>query len=114
MRRRDFHYYFYDILECVEKIEKYTVGMNLPAFIKDEKTLDAVIKNIIIMGEAARFISDEERNKYPEIAYREIIGMRNILVHNYLGTDYEEVWRTVIEEVPLLKQQIQTILKELE
>lgn len=114
MKKRDASFYFYDILECIEKIEKYTAGMSLSKFVSDEKTLDAVIKNIIIIGEAARLIPDEAKAKSPEIAYRDIIGMRNILVHNYLGTDFEEVWRTVEEEIPILKKQVQAILKELD
>ena len=114
MRKRYAAFYFYDVLECIEKIEKYTAGMDLYLFIQDEKTIDAVIKNIIIAGEAFRLIPDEIRMKYPEIEYREIIGMRNILVHNYLGTDFEEVWKTVEEEIPVLKQQVQFILKNLE
>jgi len=114
MKNKDLKFYFCDMLECIEKIEKYSAGMSLSGFIEDEKTLDAVIKNIIIISEAARLIPEEDRKKYPKIEYREIIGMRNILVHNYLGTDYEEVWKTVQEEVPVLKKQVQKILKEIE
>ncbi len=113
MRKRDLSFYLQDMLECIQKIEKYSEGMNLDGFIQDEKTLDAVIKNIIVIGEAARLISEEDRTKYPEIEYRLIIGMRNILVHNYLGTDFEEVWKTIQDDLPTLKRQVQKILREL-
>jgi uncharacterized protein with HEPN domain len=113
MKNRDLVLFFQDILECIDKIEKYTFNMNHEDFVKDEKTFDAVVKNMIIIGEAAKFIPDEIRNSHPEVEFKLIIGMRNILVHNYLGTDYKEVWRTAKEEMPILKVKIQNILNKL-
>jgi uncharacterized protein with HEPN domain len=106
-------FYFEDILDCITKIELYTQNLTLETFLADSKTQDAVVKNIIVIGEATRLIPENIRNHYAELPYKAIIGMRNILVHNYLGTDHEEVWRTIQDELPTLKTQVLDILQEM-
>ena len=77
---------------------------------RDEKTQNAVIRQIEIIGEASRHVSVELRTAIPDIPWGKMIGMRNILIHQYEGVDADEVWRTVDHELPTLKRQIERIL----
>ena len=85
MSKRDVRLFLYDILEAISKIENYTKGMSYDEFIHDEKTIDAVIRNLEIIGEAAKNIPEDAKNKYPEIPWKEIAGMRDKLIHAYFG-----------------------------
>ena len=102
-----------DILEAIERIERYTArGREL--FVQDELLQTWVVHHIQIIGEAARTISETLRNTHPEIPWRQIIAMRHIHVHNYFGVDAEEVWSAVENDLPDLKKKTQAILKQLE
>jgi uncharacterized protein with HEPN domain len=81
-----------DILTCVEKIKKYKRGMSYKQFYEDGKTVDAVIRNMEIIGEAAWFIPLEIQEKYPELAWLETRGMRNIMAHEYFGVSLPIIW----------------------
>ena len=111
---RDYKLYLYDIKEAVEKIEDFKKGMNFDQFANDRKTVDAVVRNLEIIGEATKRIPKRIRNKYPEIDWKAIIGMRNIIVHEYFGVRLEIVWKTIKERLPELKNKIEKILKEVE
>lgn len=101
--------YIDDIKKAISKIESYVTGMTFDEFIKDVKTIDAIIRNIEIIGEAARHISHEVRLKYIEIPWKEIIGTRNKVLHEYFGIDEKILWKTIQEDLPLLKEQIENI-----
>lgn len=90
------------MFECCERIETYTKGINKRAFLADTKTQDAVIRQLEIMGEAARLIAASAMEDSP-IPVKAIVGMRNLLIHDYLGVDLEIVWKTVKRELPRLK-----------
>lgn len=79
--------YIEDILDSINSIEKFTEGYSYENFIEDEKTYEAVIRKFGIIGEACNKISNETKEKYPDIHWREIIGMRNKIIHNYFGVD---------------------------
>ncbi|WP_132052045.1 HepT-like ribonuclease domain-containing protein [Pseudocnuella soli] len=81
-----------DILDSAAKILAYTEGLTFEGFIKDSKTVDAVIRNFEIIGEAANRLPEEFRNSYPEIDWNRIRGFRNRIVHDYFGIDYSIVW----------------------
>lgn len=101
-----------DIMEAIEKIEKYaTVGKS--HFISDEKTQIWVIFHLQIIGEASSNISPEVKDKFPEIPWPNIIAMRNIIVHEYFGIDLNEIWNTLTNKLPELKQQITKIINTL-
>ncbi len=110
MPKRDPTLFLYDILECIEKIQKYVSGMTYEDFENDERTVDAVLRNLEIIGEAARNIPSEFRVKYPDIPWRRIVGLRNVVIHEYFGVDLENIWEIVKNDLPDLKQKIKTLL----
>ena len=94
---------FLDMLDSVETVLKYTLGMGFDEFLEDRKTRDAVIRNIQVLGEAANRVPKDIREQYPEIEWMRIIRSRHILVHDYAGIDYEIVWRIIEIHLPPLK-----------
>lgn len=107
---RDFKVAVGDILEAIERIERYTQKVSLAAFSENEEKIDAVVRNLEIIGEAARHIPQTVRVKYPEIEWRKIIGLRDILIHEYFGIDLTIVWDIVRNKLPQLKDQLQALL----
>jgi len=93
-----------DINESIRKIEKYTHGVNFDKFSKDEQMIDAVVRNLSIIGEAVRNVPKEIKVKNPNVAWNEIKGMRNKVIHEYFGTDEEILWKTVQEDIPVFKK----------
>ena len=110
MSRNDFILLVEDMLESANKIVKYTHGYDLENFLNDDRTIDAVVRNFEIIGEAANRISPEIRNDYPEIAWRRIRGFRNRIVHEYFGIDHEIVWSIITSDIEELIFQLQSIL----
>jgi uncharacterized protein with HEPN domain len=98
------------MLESTERIEIYAKGVTKREFLEDTKTQDAVIRQLEIMGEAARHIAADAMEDSP-IPVKAIVGMRNLLIHDYLGVDLEIVWKTVKEDVPRLKAYLQKKIK---
>jgi uncharacterized protein with HEPN domain len=109
---RDYRLYLKDILEAMESIEIFIGEMSLDSFQADDKTTSAVIRKFEIIGEAARQIPDSIRQAYPQVAWKEMAGMRDRLIHGYFGVDYRLVWTTIQERIPEVKPQIQRILEE--
>lgn len=109
MSKRDSLLLLADILEAVEKIKKYTAGLSFEMFIEDSKTLDAVIRNFEIIGEAANRLPEEYKDKYPTIDWFRIIGFRNRIVHDYMGIDYKIVWTIVQKYIDQLSADIEKI-----
>ena len=102
-----------DILQAVEKIDLYTEGMSQEAFMKDSRTIDAVVRNLEIIGEAASRIPEEFRTRYPDIPWRRIVGLRNRIVHEYFGVDLDIVWSVLTVDLPPLGTQIKQIFDNL-
>lgn len=98
------------ILESIEAIEKYLANTPEDKFFDDLQAQDAVIRRFEIIGEATRNISDEFKNKHPEIPWPKMIGMRNELIHEYFGVDAELVLATAKEKLPELKEQIKKLI----
>lgn len=105
---------FEDILESIEKIEKYVKGLTEREFEENVEKQDAVIRRIEIIGEAVKNISNETKGKYPAIQWRAIAGMRDIVIHQYFGVTFGLVWRVATFEIPNLKEQIIEIIRDLE
>ena len=104
--------YLQHILDAIEKIETYVeVGRN--EFIITPHWHDATIRQLEIIGEATKQLSDDLRNKYSDIPWKRISGLRDVLIHNYMGVDLSAVWEITQQELPKLKPQIKRILSEL-
>jgi uncharacterized protein with HEPN domain len=99
------------MLECIEKIESYTNNISAKEFLKNEMVQDAVIRNFEIIGEATKQLSKDFREKYSHIEWKKIAGMRDKLIHNYIGVDIEAVWAVVEDVFPDFKKELKTIIK---
>jgi len=110
MSSRGIKLYLTDILEAIEKIGRYTQGISFQVFAKDGKTVDAVIRNLSIIGEAAARIPEDFRVASPEVPWQEIVGMRNKVVHEYFGVDEEILWKTITEDLGGLEDQVRSLL----
>lgn len=102
-----------DILDSMNRIAKYA-SRGFEAYSKDELIQVWIVHHIQIIGEAAANLSPGLRDNYPEVPWHNIVAMRNVLVHQYFGIDIQEVWDTVVTDLPTLKAQVETILNDLE
>jgi uncharacterized protein with HEPN domain len=99
-----------DIVNSIKKIKSYTNGMAFESFQNDDKTIDAVIRNFEIIGEAANRIPDEIKDKFDQINWFRIRGFRNRIVHDYMGVDLQIIWEIVEKNLDELLDQIQDII----
>nr|WP_321400354.1 DUF86 domain-containing protein [uncultured Desulfobacter sp.] len=98
-----------DINDALSRIFQYVEGLAYTDWLKDQKTIDAVIRNLEIIGEAASKVPQEIQEKYFDIPWYQMKGMRNILIHEYFGVDNEMLWKTIQNDLPKLKTSLQNI-----
>ena len=110
--RRD-ELFLKDIVKAMEKIFNYTEEMTKEEFKNDDLIVDAVLRNIEIIGEAANSVSNEIHEEYKDVPWRRMIGLRNIVIHEYFGVDLNIVWQVVTVNLPETKPKIEKILKEI-
>jgi len=110
--QRDWRIRIEDILESLARIERYTAGMAFDTFSTDERTLDAVIRNFGIIGEAANHIPDDVRKAHPELPWPQMRGLRNLVVHEYFGISHEILWETAKKDLPPLAEALRGLLLE--
>ena len=110
---RDYKLYLDDILKATKKIEKYTKSFTIEKLKKDSLVVDGVVRNLEIIGEAAKNIPANIKEKYSEVEWKKIAGLRDILVHEYFGVDLEVLWDIICNKLPLLRKQIISILKKI-
>ncbi len=107
---RDYRLYLDDIQTSVEKIRKFTQGLSFDEFSADNKTFDAVVLNLQIIGEATKHIPDSVKEKYPDVDWRRIAGLRDVIAHGYFGLNEHILWDLVQNRVPQLQEQVRHIL----
>ena len=104
--------YVYDIWEAMDRILSYTSGLDYGQFMKDKKTQDAVLRNLQVMGEATKKLSRQLRDAYPTIPWREIAGMRDKVVHEYFGINYDIVWTVISRDIPQVFPHVERIHRQ--
>jgi uncharacterized protein with HEPN domain len=105
--------YLQDILVAMTRIAEYLEGYDFDQFKKDYKTVDAVVRNFEIIGEASRKLPDHIKENNPDLPWDEMYLLRNKVSHEYFGIDYEIIWDVSINHLPENRKQIQSILKNL-
>ncbi|WP_322787882.1 HepT-like ribonuclease domain-containing protein [Salibacterium qingdaonense] len=99
---------------CINKIENYTTGLSFEEFDQNQLLIDAVLRNLEVIGEAAKHVPSEIRQKYSLIPWKNIIGLRNILIHEYFGIDEQIVWEVVTVDLKNTKPLIEQMMRELQ
>jgi len=112
--KKEFLDYIEDIIQAMDDALKFVKGMKYDDFVRDRKTIYAVIRTIEIIGEAAKKIPDEIKRDYSQIPWKEMAGMRDKLIHEYSGVDLKRVWDTIKKDIPNLKSLFEKILKHYE
>jgi uncharacterized protein with HEPN domain len=110
LRFRDWRFRVRDILAAVEAIAAYTEGMDYDAFVADRRTVDAVVRNLATMGESVRWIPDPIQDRWPDVPWQGLRGVRNVVVHEYFGVDERILWQTVIGDLPPLVAKLESVL----
>ena len=111
MKQKDI-VYIKHIKDAIKSILEYTKDANKESFNSNELIQDAVIRRIEIIGEAAKNVSNEFIDKYSDIPWKKIVGMRDKLIHGYFNVDVGRVWNVIIDEIPVLKEQIEEIIEK--
>ena len=112
MSKRTDQEFLSDIREALHRSMTYVAGMAYETFVVDTKTQDAVIRNLEILGEATKNLSEELRAKYPGVPWRSMAGARDRLIHHYFGINLDIVWQIVTVELPQVASQLETIENE--
>lgn len=112
MKIRDYRDFLHDILDAINDVESFIDDLSYDEFIKDRKTLNAVIRSIEVIGEATKNLPDPIKEKYANIPWNRMAGMRDKLIHGYFGIDTKTLYKAAKEDIPPLKASIHDILKE--
>jgi len=110
---RVYSLYLSDILKAFEAIESFVEDQSFEDFKKDDKTSSAVIRKFEIIGEAAKQVPENVKQKYPSVPWKEMAGMRDKLIHFYFGVNYELLWQTIKNRIPEIKPVIRQIIQDL-
>jgi uncharacterized protein with HEPN domain len=111
--KRDEKVFIQDIWECIQKIERYTKNISERQFELNNEKQDAVIRRLEIIGEAVKKLSPDFRKKYPDIPWKKIAGMRDLVIHEYFGVSIGLIWLVATSDIPKLKKEIRKIRKDI-
>jgi uncharacterized protein with HEPN domain len=107
---RDFRDYLEDILTAIDDLAEFTTGFSFDTFVHDRKTINAVIRSLEVLGEAAKRIPEDLRISAPGVPWKYMAGMRDKLIHEYIGVDLSIVWTVIKNELPPLRPEIERLL----
>jgi uncharacterized protein with HEPN domain len=107
---RDCNVYLDDILQAIARIQEYVGASSYEEFVKDTKCFDAVVRNLEVIGEATKAIPGAIRLGHPEVDWKRMAGLRDILIHQYFGVDARIIWDIIVNKLPALETQMRTIL----
>ncbi len=107
--RRDLDY-LGDIVEAMEEVAEFIAGMSEDQFMYDRKTQRAVVRDLEVIGEAAKALSDDVRSQNPQIPWKGLAGVRDKMIHHYFGLDYQVIWTIASDELPVLLPKVRDIL----
>ncbi|MGB9758453.1 MAG: DUF86 domain-containing protein [Thermoproteota archaeon] len=110
--KKDDLVYLNHILDAISKIEVYTRDITYEQFMSNSLIQDGVVRQLEIIGEATKRLSNNIKEKHPEIPWKDIAGMRDKLIHEYFGVDLDAVWDTIKKDIPDLKTKLQTIMEK--
>jgi len=112
MSKRPIDLLLNDIRQAIDRIAQYIKNLSFDAFSEDQKSVDAVVRNLEIIGEAANRLPDEFKKKYSEIEWYKVVGLRHRIVHEYFGIDLEIIWQILHKDLPELKQKLTQIMSD--
>lgn len=111
---RDISLYFKDILQNMQEAEEFIRGLSREQFAADKKTLNAVLRSIEVIGEAAKNVPEDVRARHPLVPWKEMAGMRDKVIHFYFGVDVETVWLVIKDRIPSIRPVIEQIFRGME
>lgn len=106
---RDVSDYIDDIMTAISDVEQFTRNMTYESFAADKRTINAVIRSLEVLGEATKLIPSTIRKKYPDIPWNKMAGMRDVLIHDYMGVDLKTVWKVATERLPEIKPMLEEL-----
>ena len=106
---RDWTLFLRDMQRFCGKVMRYSAGLNQQQFLADELTVDAVLRNLELLGEAAKQIPDDVRLRHPTVPWRRIAGLRDILAHAYFGLEEDTIWQIITSSIPALAEQLSAV-----
>jgi uncharacterized protein with HEPN domain len=109
MSKRPIDLLLNDILDAIDRVEKYTKEMSFDLFSNDQKSIDAVVRNLEIIGEAANRLPDDFKESHPRVEWHKVVGLRHRIIHEYFGIDLQIIWQIVHADLPALRHTLSQI-----